>query len=484
MFDKDRNAAIRGIGDAGELPQIGKWLPLFLAVAQFMEQMDSSIVATALPAIANDLNASAIDLKLALTSYLVAVACFIPISGWAADRFGACKVFRCAIVVFITGSFMCASADSVTEFVAWRFVQGAGGALMAPVSRLILIQLSPQNQLVAALSWLTIPALFGPLLGPPIGGFLTTFVSWEWIFLINVPIGIIAVLLAPWIIPSYSVSVRRLDGIGLVLSSVCFAGVIFGFSVISFPAIPKFYGVICVSLGIASGWLYVVHARNSDSPLLDLNLFSIPSFRAAIGAGAIFRLGLGVLTFSLPLMFQLVFGMTAFQSGLATLIGAIGSVLGKYAVQFTLRRFGYKVLLLATSILTAVSIALFGFATPLTPFLLIGIFLFANGFLRANFLTAITSFAYADLEKKSSAPATTLSTAGQQISVALGVVLAGYLLQFYSGNAREALVLEDFHFTFVVTSILTSMAAFWFFSLAGTTGQSMSGHGLGKGSKA
>jgi MFS family permease len=176
--------------------------------------------------------------------------------------------------------------------------------------------------------------------------------------------------------------------------------------------------------------------------------------------------------------------MTAFQSGLATLIGAIGSVLGKYAVQFTLRRFGYKVLLLATSILTAVSIALFGFATPLTPFLLIGIFLFANGFLRANFLTAITSFAYADLEKKSSAPATTISTAGQQISVALGVVLAGYLLQFYSGNTREALVLEDFHFTFMVTSILTSMAAFWFLSLAGTTGQSMSGHGLGKGSKA
>lgn len=215
-------------------------VPLILAVALFMEQMDSTVIATALPAIAADLHVGPITLKLALTSYMVALAVFIPVSGWMADRFGAKKIFRLAISVFVIGSIFCAVSSNLVEFVFARFLQGMGGAMMTPVGRLVLVRTTQRSDLVSAMALLTIPALVGPLTGPPLGGFITTYFSWHWIFLINVPVGIIGIWLATIFLPEVEATAPpRLDFTGFVLTSLSAAGVVFGLSVVSLPALPR-----------------------------------------------------------------------------------------------------------------------------------------------------------------------------------------------------------------------------------------------------
>ena len=227
--------------------------PLILAVALFMENMDSTVIATSLPAIASSIGTSPIALKLALTAYLVSLAVFIPISGWMADRFGAKKIFRIAIGVFILGSIGCAAAPSLGFIVGARILQGVGGAMMTPVARLLLVRSTPKSELVSALSWLTIPALVGPLMGPPVGGFITTFFGWHWIFLINVPIGILGI----WLSGRFLADVppregSAVDGAGFVLSALAASGIVFGLSVVSLPALPVAVGVAATAIGIAA----------------------------------------------------------------------------------------------------------------------------------------------------------------------------------------------------------------------------------------
>jgi MFS family permease len=217
--------------------------PLILAVALFMENMDSTVIATSLPAIAADIGTSPIALKLALTSYFVSLAIFIPISGWMADRYGSTSIFRIAIGVFVIGSIACAFSNSLETFVISRFLQGLGGSMMTPVARLVLLRSTPRNELVNAMAWLTVPALIGPLTGPPIGGFLTTYLTWHWIFWINVPIGLVGIVLATRFRPGAETRTPRpVDGWGFALTSVAFSGIIFGLSVISLPAIPIGWG--------------------------------------------------------------------------------------------------------------------------------------------------------------------------------------------------------------------------------------------------
>ena len=226
-------------------------IPLVLAIALFMEQMDSNVISTSLPAIAADIGTSPIALKLALTAYLVALAVFIPVSGWMADRFGAKNVFRAAIAVFVVGSIACAAADSLTAFVVSRFLQGMGGAMMTPVGRLVLVRSTPRSELVSAMAWLTIPAMVGPLVGPPVGGFITTFLTWHWIFLINVPIGAVGIWFATRYLPDNDERiVKRLDWPGFFLSGIAMSGVVFGLSVVSLPALPPAVGFVTVAIGL------------------------------------------------------------------------------------------------------------------------------------------------------------------------------------------------------------------------------------------
>ena len=347
---------------------MNRTVPLILAVALFMENMDSTVIATSLPAIATDIGTSPIALKLALTAYLVSLAIFIPISSWMADRYGARRIFRFAIGIFVIGSVACAISSSLPEFVLARFLQGIGGAMMTPVARLVLVRATAKRELVSAMAWLTIPGLIGPLVGPPIGGFITTFFTWHWIFLINVPIGIAGIWLAGRFLPEIPpAGTKRLDVRGFLLSAIAASGVVFGLSVVSLPALPPIVGIVTLLVGIVSALLYLRHARRVPDPILDFRLFRNPVFRAAISGGVLFRIGSGATPFLLPLLFQLGFGLTPFQSGMLTFASAFGAMAMKFLASVTLRTGGFRNVLIGSTLLGGMFIAASAFFTPETP---------------------------------------------------------------------------------------------------------------------
>lgn len=451
-------------------------MPLVLAVALFMEQMDSTVIATSLPAIAADIGTSPVALKLALTAYLVSLAIFIPVSGWMAERFGAKRVFRIAIAVFVLGSVACAFAGSLGAFVGARFVQGMGGAMMTPVARLVLVRATPKSQLVQAMAWLTIPGLIGPLMGPPVGGFITTFFTWHWIFLINLPIGLAGIYLAGRVLPDIEPGGGgTLDRKGFLLSGLAASGIVFGLSVVSLPALPPAVGAVTVVFGLLCGWLYVRHAGRTTAPILDLGLFSNPVFRAAIIGGSLFRIGAGAVPFLLPLFFQLGFGMTPFQSGMLTFASAGGAILLKFGVSATLRAGGFRNVLIASAIGGAAFIAVNAAFTAQTPWLVIVAVLFASGILRSLFFTSVNALVFADIPETDAAQATALAAATQQISIALGVAVAGGALEAISLMTGEALTVHAFVWAFLVVAALTSLAALPFVWLDPDAGNSVSG---------
>src|SRR5439155_20576068 len=269
-------------------------VPLIVAVALFMENMDSTVIATSLPAIAADIGTSPLALKLAITSYLLSLAVFLPVSGWTADRFGARTVFRAAIVVFMAGSIGCAFAGSLTQFVIARIVEGMGGAMMTPVARLILVRTVDKRELVLAMIWVTVPALTGPMIGPPLGGFITTYISWHFIFLINVPIGIAGIVLATIYIEDIRAeNPDPFDAKGALLAGVGIAGLVFGGSVLGLNFLPTSITVALILVGAAASLAYVLHARHAPVPILDLKLLKFPTLRAAVVGGFIYRGGVG-----------------------------------------------------------------------------------------------------------------------------------------------------------------------------------------------
>lgn len=455
---------------------LGRSAPLILAIAMFMEQMDSTIIATSLPAIAADIETSPVALKLALTAYLVSLAIFIPVSGWMAERFGAKRVFRVAIGVFVLGSICCAISGSLGAFVLSRFLQGMGGAMMTPVARLVLVRATPKSQLVSAMAWLTIPALVGPLIGPPVGGFITTYFTWHWIFLINVPIGIAGIYLAGRVLPEIEAGGGgSLDRKGFVLSAIAASGIVFGLSVVSLPALPPIVGAATIGVGILSAWLYVRHANRVETPILNLKLFANPVFRAAILGGSFFRIGAGAVPFLLPLFFQLGFGMTPFQSGMLTFASAGGAILLKFMASAALRAGGFRNVLIAGALAGAAFIAINALFTAATPWPVIIAVLFASGFLRSLFLTSVNALVFADISEADAGQATALAAATQQISIALGVAVAGGVLEAMALLTGTALGIEAFVWAFVIVAGLTALAALPFVWLDPDAGNSVSG---------
>ncbi|MFT3974336.1 MAG: MFS transporter [Amaricoccus sp.] len=452
-------------------------VPVILAVALFMEQMDSTVIATSLPAIAADLGTTPVALKLAVTSYLVALAIFIPISGWMSDRFGAKNVFRVAIAVFIAGSIACAFAGSVHAFVLARFLQGVGGSMMTPVSRLLLVRGTPRSELVGAMAWLTIPALIGPILGPPLGGFITTYATWHWIFLINVPIGLLGIALVTKYLPAgETYAPRPIDLVGFLLSAVAFSGFVFGMSVMSLPALPIAWGYAAVAFGILAGCAYLRHARRTAHPLLDPRMMRHRLFRTAIVGGSLFRIGIGAIPFLLPLMLQLGFGLTPFQSGLITFIAAVGALSSKFGVQRIYRAFGFRNVFALCAVGSAALIAVNALFFPDTPKSLIMACLLAGGILRSISFTGVNALVFAEIDERDSGQATAINAVFQQISLATGVALAGGVLDFAARLHGGPLRLEDFHAAFLVVGVITSLAAVVFLRLPADAGAAVSGH--------
>ena len=299
---------------------------LIIATALFMENMDGTVISTSLPAIAVDLHQDPIVLKLALTSYMLTLAVFIPASGWVADRFGARTVFCTAIVVFTLGSIACGASSSLRTLIAARVFQGLGGAMMVPVGRLVLLRTVPKSDLVNALAYLTVPALIGPVAGPPLGGFITTYFNWRWIFWINVPIGVLGVLLSLRFIANLrEEEVPRFDFRGFVLSGVGLLSLISGLSAIGRGIAPIWAVATMIVVGAAALFAYVRHAGQNEDAILDLKLLRIPTFFSGVIGGLIFRVGIGALPFLLPLLLQIGFGLTPFESGSLTFATAAGS---------------------------------------------------------------------------------------------------------------------------------------------------------------
>jgi EmrB/QacA subfamily drug resistance transporter len=450
-------------------------VPLIVATALFMENVDSSAIATSLPEISRDLAVDPIALKLALTSYLLSLAVFIPISGWMADKFGARTVFRAAIVVFTLGSLACGFAVSLPDLVLYRIIQGMGGAMMVPVGRLVILRMVPKHELVSALAWLVIPALIGPMIGPPLGGFITTFFHWRWIFWINIPIGIAGF----WLATKYIEDIREenvppLDVSGFILSGIGLTGLAFGFTTIGQELLPVWLSASMIAVGAVVMYFYVRHARRHPAPLIDLKLLSVQTFRASVAGGSLFRIGIGAMPFLLPLMFQLGFGLSPLQSGLLTFAGAAGAILMRASAAPILRRFGIKRVLVVNTVIAVAFIAACGLFTPGTPYFIVIAVLFVGGFFRSLQFTSLNSLAFADLGQSTMSQATSFTSVAQQISISAGVAVAAVVLEIlrYSRGTNEIL-LSDFSIAFFAVSLCSLGAIFLLLKLPIDAGASL-----------
>jgi EmrB/QacA subfamily drug resistance transporter len=451
--------------------------PLIVATALFMEQLDGTVLATALPAMAVDLHEDPVALKLALTAYLLSLAVFIPLSGWVADKFGARRVFRAAIVVFTAGSILCGFSQSLLQIVAARVVQGIGGAMMVPVGRLVLLRTAPRHELVRAMAWLTIPALIGPLIGPPLGGFLATWFDWRYIFWINVPIGVLGVALTTRFIPDLKEEVAPpLDVRGAALSGVGLSCIVFGFTLLGRSFAPAPLVAAIIGVGAVCLVAYVAHARRAPHPIIDLALLRISTFRAAVYGGFLFRIGLGAVPFLLPLMLQVGFGLSAYESGFLTFISAAGAMVMKTTAQPILKRLGFRRVLIGNALVAVCFLAANGLFTPTTPHWLIMTVLLVGGFFRSLQFTALNAICYADVPRDSMSNATSFAAVGQQLSLSTGVAIGAAALETvratHHGGALRA---ADFAPAFFIVAAISALSLFSFLRLAPNAGDELTG---------
>lgn len=457
------------------MPSSSRIIPLIIASALFMENMDGTVIATSLPAIAQDLGTDPIVLKLAFTTYLLSLTVFIPISGWCADRFGAKHVFRAAIAVFMLGSIACGASQSLGWLIGSRALQGLGGAMMVPVGRIIIVREIPKSQLVDALAWLTIPALMGPLVGPPIGGFITTYLDWRWIFWMNIPMGLLGIALATRLMPNTVADVvPPLDIKGFLLSALGLSSLVFGFTILGRDLIPGYALAALILMGIICITLYLRHARTAENPILDLKLLRIPAFRAGVVGGSYYRIGVGAIPFLLPLMFQLGFGLTAFQSGLLTCFAAAGAIAMKFSTSALLNRFGFRQLLIVNGIVSCLTIASYGLLSASTPFAVTAFLLLAGGFLRSLQFTAMNALSYADIDRDGASRATAFYTVAQQLSLSAGVAVAAFVLEAVQAwRGETAIVATDFSLAFFAVGGLAMVSVLQFFRLETGAGASV-----------
>ena len=452
-------------------------IPLIVACALFMEQVDSTIISTALPAIATSLQEDPVSLKLAMTSYLLSLAVFIPASGWAADRYGARTVFRSAIVIFTLGSILCGLSTGLVDFVLYRIIQGMGGAMMVPVGRLVILRSIPKAELVSALAWLTMPALLGPVLGPPLGGFITTYFDWRLIFFINVPIGILGVILATRFIENVrEEDVPPLDLRGLVLSGLGLSGIVAGLALMGEAMMSVWLAVAIGSAGIVIFAFYVRHAHRTPNAVIDLTLLRLTTFRAGVLGASLFRVGIGAIPFLLPLMLQLTFGLSPLASGLLTFASSAGALVMKTTAAPIIRHFGFRRILVVNSLLSSAFIAANVLFTPDTPHLVIMAVLLVGGFFRSLEFTALNAIAYADVEQADMSRATSFASVAQQVSLSVGVAVAGMVLETMREiRGSDTLVQADFTPAFLVVAAISALSVFSFLRLPKDAGAEMAG---------
>ncbi len=450
-------------------------VPFVLAFAFFIEQLDATIIVTAFPAMAASLHTTALRLNLAITGYVLSLALFIPISGWTAERLGARRVFVASLLGFTLASLACGAATSLPMLVALRVVQGIGGAMMTPVGRLILLRSFPPEQLAAAMSHMTAPVLVGPALGPLLGGLLTSYANWRWIFFINVPIGLVGAVCALRILPELPPQPgRRFDGRGFLLAASGIALLQILVETLDWPQVGGIVDAALLAAAAALLLLYVRHARRTPHAALDLGLFRIRAFRIGVLAGGCSRIGLNAVPFLLPLMLQLAFGCSAMQSGLITFLAAVGAILTKTVTSRLLRAFGFDRLLLANALLATVAIA--GFAASahgLSVWLALP-YVLGFGMIRSVQFSSSNALSFSEVPRTRLGPCVSLAGVAQQLGMSFGVSLSALILGRLALHQVDRL--DGFRIAFLLMAAFPLLSILGFLRLRAEDGAAVSHH--------
>lgn len=449
--------------------QTKKLLPWIVAIAFFMQSLDATILNIALPAMATDLEVNPLKMQSAVIAYMITVALIIPVCGWISDRFGTKKVFFLAVALFSLGSIVCAAALSLPALVMGRIVQGLGGALMMPVGRLVILRVYPRSEFVKVMSFVTIPGLLGPLLGPTVGGWLVEYFSWHWIFLINVPIGVIGCIVACKYMPDLRGAVRiRFDFTGFVLFGAAMVMVSFGLEGLSELHLQSSIVSLLFVLGAASFIGYWWHAFRVENPLFSPNLFKIRSFSIGILGNLFARLGNGSLPFLIPLLLQLALGYSPAEAGMMMIPLALCAILTKSLVRFIINFFGYRWVLTVNTLLLGLLICSFAWVNKEMPFWLLLAMLGVVGAVNSLQFTAMNTVALFQLEDDLASSGNALLAVVVQLSISFGVAISAIMLAYFNGgqpSVDSVQVLPAFQATFVGVGMFTVFSAFIFYFL-------------------
>jgi len=462
-------------------------LAMIVGATFFIEYLDTTIIATALPQMAKSFAISPNQLSIGMAAYMLALAVFIPISGWIADRFGTRTVFATAIAVFTVASMLCGISNGLFEFTAARLLQGIGGAMMVPVGRMIVVRNTEKSQLMKAISTITWPGIIAPMIGPPVGGFITTFASWRWIFLLNVPLGIACIVLVLRLVRNErSAEKRPLDIAGFVLSAVTLSCLMYGTETAGVETAGLLQPMLFIGASIVLGWLTFIYAARCRHPLLDFSTLKIPTFSVTVVTGSVTRVAINAVPYLLPLLFQIGFGMSAFQSGLLLLASAAGNLGMKALTTPILKRFGFRTVALVDVALAGLFTAACGILTPHTPMLAILIVLFVYGLTRSLQFTTLATLAYADIPAAQMSAASTLWSAAQQMMNGMGIAFGAMALRaaMYMRGGSGSYQIADFRWAFALSALLALVSLFGYAGLARNAGTQIGGASVGNRAKA
>ena len=461
------------------LPKTSKnLLPWLVAVAFFMESLDTTILNTAVPAISEALHVTPLSMKAVLASYTLSLAVFIPISGWVADKFGTRRVFAAAIGLFTLGSFLCGISSSIDALVACRVLQGIGGSMMVPVGRMTLVRTFAKSDLLRAMSFVSIPALVAPMLGPIAGGLIVGYLHWRWIFFVNIPIGLAGLVLVYLHLPDYREEVTHaLDVVGLILfgsgiALLSYVLEVFGEHTLG---VREITGLLVVSLSLLAG--YWVHAKTLRFPLLQLSLFRIRTFRAAVGGGFFTRLGIGGVPFLLPLLYQVGLGFTPIQSGLLIIPQALAAISINAVIPRLLARLGYRGVLVSNTIIIGLLLLVFATIGVHTPIWVIVALAFLYGAYSSLQYTSMNTLVYADTTEEETSAANSIFSTVQQMAISFGVATAGLATAFFipeHSQSNPALMIDGLHKALLSLGILTILSTTVFGSLKSEDGRAVS----------
>lgn len=451
---------------------------LVVAIAFFMQGLDTTAVNTAIPAMARSFNTDVVHLSAGITSYLIALAIFIPVSGWIADRYGTRRVFCTSIVLFITASALCGMSQTLTQFVIFRIFQGMAGAMMTPVGRLAVLKSVTKDKLVTAMAYIVWPALVAPILGPVVGGYLTTYWTWHWIFYLNIPISIICVILGWRFIPEEEKSnlpKKRFDLVGFVLSGSALVGFMYGVELLSRREVPYYVSVLLILVSICLLLFNVRYSKHISNPLIDYSVIRIPTYKVTIFTGSLSRMVIGVAPYLIPLMFQEGFGLNPFESGSLFLATMAGNLAMKPATIWVMRHYNFRTVLVVNGFL----VALFSFFTalllPTTPVVLIVVVMFLSGMFRSMQFSAITTLAFAEIPQQQMTAANTLYSTVQQMSTGMGIAMGAVFLRFSNmiNGYSEHYTVADFRLAFIFVAILGIISLYGFTKLTPDAGDAV-----------